>query len=68
MFGVFLSQKLANKPLLLLEQESKRDFTYISDVIDALIIISKSKKSNDEIFNVGSGIPISVNEIVNDWW
>ncbi len=65
MFGVFLSQKLANKPFTVVGTgNQKRDFTYISDVIDALIIISKSKKSNDEIFNVGSGIPISVNEIV----
>ena len=32
-------------------------------MIAALIIISKSKKSNKEIFNVGSGIPISVNKI-----
>ena len=64
MFGVFLSQKLANKPFTIVGTgNQKRDFTYISDVIDALIIISKSKKSNKEIFNVGSGIPISVNKI-----
>ena len=65
MFGVFLSQKLAKKPFTVVGSgNQKRDFTYISDVVDALIIISKSKKSNNQIFNVGSGIPISVNKIV----
>ena len=65
MFGVFLSQKLAKKPFTVVGSgNQKRDFTYISDVVDALIIISKSKKSNYQIFNVGSGIPISVNKIV----
>lgn len=64
MFGVFLAQKLAKKPFTVVgDGKQKRDFTYVSDVIDALILASKYKKSS-EIFNVGSGKPVSVNYII----
>lgn len=38
-----------------------RDFIYIDDVIEALIIASRTKKNG--IFNIGSGIEISLNEL-----
>jgi len=64
MFGVFLTQKLKNKPLTVVGSgKQTRDFTYVSDVISALIAASKSKFSN-LIFNIGSGKTISVNTIV----
>jgi UDP-glucose 4-epimerase len=64
MFGVFLAQKLAKKPFTIVGNgKQTRDFTYVSDVVDA---IYKAWKSNikDQIFNVGSGKTISVNKIV----
>ena len=65
MFGVFLAQKIANKPFTVVGTGNQtRDFTYVSDIISAFLIASKSKVSN-EIFNVGSGQTISVNKIVN---
>ncbi len=64
MFGVFLAQKLKNKPLTVVgDGNQKRDFTYISDVIQAFYKSMKVKK-NYEIFNVGTGKPVSVNNIV----
>ena len=64
MFGVFLAQKLKKKPLTVVgDGNQKRDFTYISDVIQAFYKAMKVKKKF-EIFNVGTGIPISVNKIV----
>ena len=63
MFGVFLAQKLKNKPLTVVgDGNQKRDFTYISDVIQAFYKAMKVK--NYEIFNVGTGKPVSVNNIV----
>ena len=65
MFGVFLAQKIANKPFTVVGTGNQtRDFTYVSDIVSAFLIASKSKVSN-EIFNVGSGQTISVNKIVN---
>ena len=46
MFGVFLAQKLKNKPLTVVgDGKQKRDFTYISDVIQAFYKHNKNKKN-----------------------
>ena len=64
MFGVFLAQKLKNKPLTVVGNgQQKRDFTYISDVVTAFYKCIRLKK-NFQIFNVGTGKPISINNIV----
>ena len=63
MFGVFLAQKLFNTPLTIVGNgKQTRDFTYVSDVVDAFISASNSNVVN-QIFNVGSGKTISVNKI-----
>jgi UDP-glucose 4-epimerase len=63
-FGVFLKQKLANKPYTVVGDGSQtRDFTYVSDVANAFITAAKSDISN-EILNVGSGGTYSINELV----
>jgi len=64
MFGVFLAQKLSNKPFTIVGSgKQTRDFTYVSDVIEALLKASKSKLKN-EILNVGSGRTVSILKIV----
>lgn len=59
--GVFLAQKLKNKPLTIVGNGSqRRDFTYVTDVVSAIIKSAKSK-IHGEIFNIGSGRTVSVN-------
>ena len=41
-----------------------RDFLYIDDLINIIFKILKNKKSNGEIINVGSGIPISIKKLI----
>jgi UDP-glucose 4-epimerase len=63
-FGVFLAQKLANKPYTIVGTgEQTRDFTYVTDVAEAFYqaAISDIKQ---ETFNVGSGGTYSVNRLV----
>jgi UDP-glucose 4-epimerase len=63
-FGVFLAQLLAGEPLTIVgDGEQTRDFTFVSDVVDALIGVADSDKTG-EIYNVGCGRPTSVNELV----
>ena len=43
-FGVFLAQKIANKPYTVVGDGTQtRDFTYISDVVDSIIKVLKKK-------------------------
>ena len=63
-FGVFLAQKLAKKPFTVVGNgRQTRDFTFVTDVIEAMYKASRSKLSG-EIFNVGSEKEVSVNRIV----
>lgn len=63
-FGVFLAQILAGKPLTIVgDGNQTRDFTYVSDVVDALATAAASTLSNT-VLNVGSGKPVSVNRLV----
>ena len=63
-FGVFLAQKLSNKPFTIVGNgKQTRDFTFVTDVVSALYKACKSKISG-EIFNVGSEKEVSVNQIV----
>jgi len=63
-FGVFLAQLLAGKPLTIVgDGEQTRDFTFVSDAVDALITAARSNKTG-EIYNVGSDRPVSVNLLV----
>src|SRR5580698_3967013 len=63
-FGVFLAQLLARKPLTIVGDGAQtRDFTFVSDVVDALIAAAASAISG-EVYNVGSGQPVSINDLV----
>lgn len=63
-FGVFLAQLVHNKPLTIVgDGEQTRDFTFVSDIVDAIITAAKSDV-RAEIFNVGSGGTYSINSLV----
>lgn len=64
-FGVFLAQLLADKPLTIVgDGKQTRDFTFVSDVVVAIITAANSSISG-EIFNVGSGRdPVAINRLV----
>lgn len=61
--GVFLGQKRANIPLTIVGDGTQvRDFTYVSDVVDALLLAGNSDVSGIAI-NIGTGNPTSVNRL-----
>jgi UDP-glucose 4-epimerase len=63
-FGVFLAQKLSNKPYTVVgDGNQTRDFTYVTDIVGALITAAESNKVN-KIYNVGSDTTVSINKIV----
>ena len=64
-FGVFLAQKISNKPLTVVGSgKQTRDFVHVTDLVHAIIKTARSKIEN-KIFNVGSGKETTVNKIAN---
>jgi UDP-glucose 4-epimerase len=64
-FGVFLAQKLAGKPLTIVGDGSQsRDFTYVTDVANAFLKAAQSDAVN-EIFNVGSKNTQTINQLAS---
>ena len=63
-FGVFLAQKLHDQPFTVVGDGTQtRDFTYVSDVVEAMVMAAKSDVQG-EAMNVGSGHTYSVNQLV----
>lgn len=63
-FGVFLAQKLHNKPFTVVgDGQQTRDFTYVTDVAEAFYQAALSNVSG-EVFNVGSSSHQSINRLV----
>jgi len=64
-FGVFLKQIIENLPLTVVGDGSQsRDFVYVTDVAEAFVLATFAKKSG-EIYNLGAGNPVKINEIIN---
>lgn len=63
-FGVFLRQKLANKPYTVVgDGTQSRDFVYATDVAKAFYLAGTSDMVG-QVYNLGAGNPQSVNRLV----
>jgi UDP-glucose 4-epimerase len=63
-FGVFLAQKIHGKPYTVVgDGNQTRDFTFVSDVVSAILAAADSSLSG-VVMNVGSSRPVSVNRLV----
>lgn len=64
--GLFLKQKTEGKSLTIVGNGTqKRDFTNISDVVQANILASTVTNGFGEVYNIGTGINHSIVEIAN---
>ena len=55
-----------NKEIIIYgDGEQLRDFIYVSDIVNGLILAAENKESNGEIFNLGNSNPISINDLVD---
>lgn len=63
-FGVFLAQILSGKPLTVVgDGKQTRDFTFVADVVRAFAMVADGGRDG-QIYNVGTGNPVSVNRLV----
>jgi NAD dependent epimerase/dehydratase len=59
-----ITQALSGEKVIKLGNTSaKRDFNYVSNTVDGFISIAESSNTNGEIFNVGSGREVTVEEV-----
>jgi len=60
----FIKQALLNQPITVFgDGRQTRSFTYVSDVVDALISLSKHPKAIGQVFNIGNPRAISIVEL-----
>lgn len=62
--AIFISRLLNDQPPLVFEDgRQMRDFVHVQDVARAFATVLDSDRETWDVFNVGSGSPVSVNEI-----
>ena len=62
----FINRLTNGLPLVIFgDGEQTRDFVYVTDVAEANILALKHAKAIGEIFNIGSGVATSVNQLAN---
>lgn len=61
----FFNLMLQDKEIMIYgDGEQLRDFTYIADIVNGLILAAENPKSSGEIFNLGCSNPIKVLDLV----
>lgn len=62
--GLFKRQSRKGDPMTVVgDGEQKRDFTYVSDIVEANLKSIENKKLKTKIYNVGTGKNYTINEI-----
>jgi len=62
----FISAAISNKDMIITGTGNEtRDFTYIDDTINGILLAASSKKSKNEVFNLGTGKETSIKKIAN---
>ena len=61
---IIINSCIKNKKFPCSDGNQFRDFVFIDDVIEAIIKSLKNKKAKGEIFNIGSGKPIKIKNII----
>lgn len=59
--SIFSNLMMQGKPINIFEDgEESRDFVFVDDVVDATVLGVEHPDAANEVFNVGTGVPVSV--------
>jgi dTDP-glucose 4,6-dehydratase/UDP-glucose 4-epimerase len=62
--GIWVRLLLEGKPLKIFgDGRQRRDFNYVDDCVDALLLAGASEKANGKVYNLGSGEVIGLTEL-----
>jgi len=61
--GIWIRNIIEGKPVLVFgDGRQIRDFNYVDDVVEALLLCARSEDANGEIFNLGADDPINLKD------
>jgi UDP-glucose 4-epimerase len=62
----FIKRLTAGKPPIIYgDGEQTRDFVYVGDVVQAMMLALKVAEAKGETFNIGSGVPVTINDLAD---
>ena len=63
--GIWLRQILSDEPIVVYgDGQQLRDFNYVDDVIDAMLVAASDERANGQVYNLGSvELPVSLNDL-----
>ena len=61
--GIWIRLLLEGKPFEVWGGEQLRDFTYVDDCVDAMLMAASSEKANGQLFNLGGDCVISLKDL-----
>jgi UDP-glucose 4-epimerase len=63
--GIWIKQVLSGEPIIVYgDGQQLRDFNYVDDVVDALLIAALDERAEGQIYNLGSAeLPVSLNDL-----
>lgn len=63
--GIWIRLLIENRPFEVWGGEQMRDFTYVDDVVDALLLAATSDAANGHVFNLGGEPAVSLQELAD---
>jgi UDP-glucose 4-epimerase len=63
--GVWIRLLVEDKPFEVWDGDQLRDFTYVDDAVDALLMAATDERANGQVFNLGGERAISLNELAD---
>ncbi|GMB07408.1 UDP-glucuronate 4-epimerase [Thermolongibacillus altinsuensis] len=59
----FIRRLLKDEPITVYGENTARDYTFIDDIVDGMVA-ALSRENGSEIFNLGAGQPVTMNELL----
>ncbi len=63
--GVWIRLAVEGKPFEVWDGHQLRDFTFVSDVVDAMLLAAKSEEANGQVFNLGGDVTITLKDLAD---
>ena len=61
--GIWIKHLVQGQPFEVWEGGQLRDFTYVDDVVDALLLVAIRDEANGNVFNLGGDLPLTLTEL-----